>query len=227
MTGGMNASNDNRGDPWARARAQMVAWQIEARNVRDPRVLRAMGELPRERFVPAGQRDQAYEDRALPIGCDQTISQPYMVALMTEKLSVGPDDRVLEIGTGSGYQLALLAMLAGRVYTVECQAELAAEARSVLEELGLVNVEYRVDDGSLGWPEHAPYDRIMVTAGAPEVPEALVEQLTDGGIMVIPVGPEDSQTLLQIRKDGQAIRRQPVIACRFVKLRGNQGWPES
>jgi len=213
-------------DEYAKRREQMIDWQLRARNVRDSQVLKVMSELPREVFVPQQWRDSAYEDRALPIGLEQTISQPYMVAIMTEKLDLTPDHKVLEIGTGSGYQTAILAKLAKEVCTVERLAELTRRAEQTLTELGITNVKYKVDDGSLGWPDDAPFDRIMVTAGAPDVPEPLLEQLTDEGIMIIPTGPEDQQTLMRIRKSGSDYTEEPVIGCRFVKLLGAEAWPE-
>jgi protein-L-isoaspartate(D-aspartate) O-methyltransferase len=188
-------------------------------------VLEAMAQVPRHRFVPESARSSAYEDRALPLELGQTISQPYMVAYMSEALRVRPTDRVLEVGTGSGYQTAVLARLAADVLTIERIGDLQAAAREILDELGVRNVRYRVGDGSLGWPEHAPYDRILVTAGAPAVPAALEEQLSaDGGLMVIPVGEPDLQELFAVtRKDGE-VRAEPLLGCRFVPLVGDEGW---
>jgi protein-L-isoaspartate(D-aspartate) O-methyltransferase len=186
-----------------------------------------MERVPRERFVQSKEAGDAFSDRALPIDCGQTISQPYMVASMTEHLRVESRHRVLEIGTGSGYQAAILARLASHVYTVERLAPLQAAARDLLTALGVDNVSYHVGDGSLGWPAHAPYDRIMVTAGAPDVPRALVEQLVDGGLLVIPVGPEGEQTLTVVERVGSRTRERPQYACRFVKLVGQQAWPQA
>jgi len=214
-------------DNFEQSRRQMVEWQLRARNITDPDVLQAMAQIPRHRFIPEDGRHLAYEDRALPIGFDQTISQPYMVALMTEKLQVEPGLRVLEIGTGFGYQTAVLARLAREVFTVERLPELSLRAQEVLAQLGLLNIHFNIDDGTLGWPDHAPFDRILVTAGAPDLPTSLVDQLADGGLLVIPVGPEDAQTLLRVRKSGRELHREPIIACRFVKLFGRQGWSES
>jgi len=203
----------------------MIAWQLRDRGIRDARVLEVMGGLPRERFLAPEHAAWAYDDRAVPIGLGQTISQPYMVALMTEALRAGPGDRVLEIGTGSGYQTAVLARLVRRVYTVERLGELSTAARARLAELGLDNVDYRVGDGTLGWPEEAPFDRIIVTAGAPDVPPALVEQLGEGGVLVIPAGAEEHQVLLRVSKHGRRLDRESLVGCRFVRLIGRQGWP--
>ncbi len=213
-------------DDNADLRAKMVSSQIEGRGVKDRAVLEAMRIVPRERFVSEGMRSYAFDDRALSIGLDQTISQPYMVALMTEVLKVGAGHRVLELGTGSGYQTAVLAKLAGHVYTVERIEKLSTRARQTLGELALAgNVDFLVGDGTLGWPENAPYDRIMVTAGAPNVPDALVEQLVDGGIIVIPVGSADSQVLECVTKREGKLVEKSVVGCRFVKLKGQHGWP--
>ena len=186
----------------------------------DPQVADALRRVPRHRFVPDGQVEQAYQNRPLPIGYGQTISQPYIVALMTELLRLRKEDRVLEVGTGSGYQAAVLAVLAGKVYTIEIVQPLAAEAKERLGRLGYANVEVRAGDGYAGWPEAAPFDAIMVTAGAPHVPPALVEQLKPGGRMVIPVGPAgavQSLTLVEKSTDG-AVRQREVIPVRFVPL---------
>jgi len=207
-------------------RLDMVATQIAARGVRDPRVLEAMREVPRHRFVPWSARQEAYEDRPLPIGEGQTISQPYMVAVMTEVLGAQPADRVLEIGTGSGYQTAILSRLAARVVSIERHAVLAARAKAVLESIGIANVEIHVGDGTEGWPEDAPFDRILVTAGAPAVPDSLRQQLADGGRLVIPVGPSGFQhvTIVDRRGDDYAERRGD--ACVFVPLIGRLGWKD-
>jgi protein-L-isoaspartate(D-aspartate) O-methyltransferase len=208
------------------ARRRMVDDQIRARGILDPRVTEAMEQIPRERFLPASQAHEAFSDRALPIDCGQTISQPFMVASMTENLDVHPVHRVLEIGTGSGYQTAILARLAGHVYTIERLAPLQANARRLLDSLGFANVSYRVGDGSLGWPEFAPFDRIIVTAGAPETPRALADQLVDGGRLVIPLGGKAEQTLTIVdRRAGRTIE-MPRYACRFVQLIGEQAWSE-
>src|SRR5688572_14592650 len=185
-------------DDYERERRRMVEEDLRRRGIRDPRVLEAMAQVPRHRFVPEGGRRHAYEDRALPLELGQTISQPYMVAYMSEALRVRATDRVLEIGTGSGYQTAVLARLAAEVFTVERIGDLQGAAREILEELDVRNVRYRVGDGTLGWAEHAPYDRILVTAGAPAIPPALRDQLGDGGVLVIPVGEPDEQELLVV-----------------------------
>ncbi|MEP0841402.1 MAG: protein-L-isoaspartate(D-aspartate) O-methyltransferase [Phycisphaerae bacterium] len=203
----------------------MVEEQIRARGVRDERVLAVMQRVPRERFLPPEEAAWAYTDRALPLAGGQTISQPYIVAAMTEALGVQPDHRVLEVGTGSGYQTAVLAELAAEVYTLERLDSLQRAARETLALLGVLNVAYRVGDGTLGWPEAAPFDGIIVAAAAPRVPPSLVRQLRDGGRLVIPVGPEDHQTLTIVERVGDTIREWPQFACRFVKLIGQEGWP--
>jgi len=205
-------------------RQRMVREQVRARGIRDERLLAVLEDVPRERFVPVGYRYDAFGDRALPIDCGQTSSPPSMVAAMTAALDVRPEHRVLEIGTGSGYQTAILARLARTVYTVERIGLLLDGARERLESLGIRNVEYRLGDGSLGWPDHAPYDRILVTAGAPEVPDALVDQLVDAGRLVIPVGDEIEQMLTVVDRLGPKRRETPQFPCRFVKLIGQQGW---
>jgi protein-L-isoaspartate(D-aspartate) O-methyltransferase len=202
------------------ARQAMVIDQLQRRGIIQARVLAAMGRIPRERFVGRGQEAQAYEDRALAIECDQTISQPYIVGLMTQALELAGDEKVLEIGTGSGYQAAVLAELAARVVSIERHAELSRRARALLAELGYHNVRFVVGDGSTGWPDEAPYDRIVVTAAASAMPEELFAQLREGGILVMPIGDRDSQTLQTIRKlDGQP-RATALSGCRFVPLVG-------
>ena len=196
----------------------MVEMQLRRRGIRSEAVLEAMARVPRHAFVPQGQTHLAYADSALPIGSGQTISQPYMVAAMTEALEVPAEARVLEVGTGSGYQTAVLAELAEAVYTVERIPELADSARGVLEEIGYRNISFRIADGSLGWPEEAPFDGILVTAGAPEVPPPLLEQLGDGACLVIPVGSGVDQDLFQIRRFGQQFERRFITRCRFVPL---------
>ncbi len=202
----------------------MVEQDLRARGIRDPRVLEAFLKVPRERFVPARERVHAYADRPLSIGFGQTISQPYMVAIMLEALKLSGRDRVLEIGTGSGYQTALLAELAREVYTVDIIPELVDQARWVLKDLGYRNIRFRVGDGGEGWPEHAPYDRILVSAAMPEVPPPLLEQLADGGILVGPVGDLMEQDLLRIRREGTRIIRESLGRCAFVPLRGKWGF---
>jgi protein-L-isoaspartate(D-aspartate) O-methyltransferase len=207
-------------------REAMVRAQIERRGVHDPRVLEALRRVPRERFVPADQAEHAYEDRALPIGMGQTISQPYIVAVMTAALRAGDDDRVLEIGTGSGYQAAVLAHLAAHVWSIERHAELAHAARSRLADLGITNVTVIVGDGTAGHPAAAPYDRILVTAGAPRVPGALEAQLAPGGRLVIPVGTAWHQDLQILERTPAGFRSETGDACIFVPLVGRDGWPE-
>jgi protein-L-isoaspartate(D-aspartate) O-methyltransferase len=202
----------------------MVTTQIEARGIHDYRVLEAMRKVPRHLFVGEALQDQAYGDFPLPIGEGQTISQPYIVAEMTQALEVTPDDRVLEIGTGSGYQTAILAELAFRVYSIERVRELFVGSRRLLDQLGYHNVVLKCSDGTLGWPGESPFDAIIVTAGAPDVPDKLVQQLTVGGRMVIPVGDRFSQTLLKIRKDESGTHTTNLGGCRFVKLIGEHGW---
>ncbi len=204
----------------------MIAEQLVARGIRDERVLMAMRRIPRERFVPPGQVANAYSDGALSIECQQTISQPYMVARMTELLALEPDCRVLEIGTGSGYQTAVLACLVARVCTIEWHLKLMTQAARRLDEMGLSNVSYRCGDGSLGWPEKAPFDGIIVTAGAPEVPEPLAAQLAPGGRLVAPTGPVADQTLVLVRRTAGGLESDDVMKCRFVKLLGAAGWHE-
>ena len=208
-------------------RAEMVDQQIVARGVADPRVLEAMRETPRHLFVPPELVAEAYEDRALPVGPGQTISQPYIVAYMTAELATGPAQHVLEIGTGTGYQAAILARLVEAVYTMELDAGLSAAAKGRLERLGMGNVRLAVGDGSLGWPAAGPFDRIIVTAGCPRVPPALVEQLAVGGVMVLPVGELGDQVLVRIRKRESGTVETPLIGGRFVKLVGAQGWPSA
>ena len=211
---------------YKRLREKMVKTQIEARGIQDPRVLEAMRKTPRHLFVGEALQDQAYGDFPLPIGKDQTISQPYIVAEMTQALELTKGDRVLELGTGSGYQTAILAELAFRVYTIERVRELFIRARKLLDKLGYHNVIAKCSDGTLGWPDESPFDAIIVTAGAPEVQEKLVQQLIIGGRMVIPVGDRFSQTLLKIRRDEDGVHTNDLGGCRFVKLIGEHGWKE-
>ncbi len=206
------------------ARRDMVARQIRARGIHSQRVLDAMETVPRHLFVAPAHIRQAYADEPLPIGEGQTISQPFMVAAMAEALSLEGHERVLEVGAGSGYQAAVLSLLAHSVIAVEAQARLAASSRERLARLGYANVRVEEGDGSLGWPAAAPYDAILVTAAAPAVPPPLVEQLAEGGRIVIPVGSERQQELLRIvKRDGQTTR-QSLYACRFVPLLGRHGW---
>lgn len=211
-------------DPYTQMRMAMVEHQIAARGVRDPRVLDAMRRVPRHLFVPPGYERAAYEDTPLPIGQGQTISQPYIVALMTALLEPGPEDRILEIGAGSGYQAAVLGALAGRVVTVERLPEVAAMARGNLERAGIDNVEVFVGDGTRGWPEAAPYTGIVITAAGPEVPAPLLAQLADGGRLVAPIGGREIQELVRIVRRGDRYGRESAGPVRFVPLLGEHGW---
>ncbi|MEX0675689.1 MAG: protein-L-isoaspartate(D-aspartate) O-methyltransferase [Pirellulales bacterium] len=212
-------------DPYRAARDEMLR-QLSERGVQSSRVMAAMAHVPRERFVPPQVEHMAYADRALPIACEQTISQPYIVALMTDALELAGDERVLEIGTGSGYQTAILAELAASVVTIERHAELSRGARRVLDELGYANVTFIVGDGTVGWSEQAPYDRILVAAAATRVPPALEAQLAEGGTLVIPVGSSEGQMLEAYHKVGGKLYTEPLSGCRFVPLVGAQQAPE-
>ncbi len=211
-------------DAYALARRRMVQEQIAARGVRDQPLLQAMQEVPRHLFVDEALRSQAYNDHPLSIGEGQTISQPYMVALMSDALGLTGREKVLEIGTGSGYQTAILAKLCDWVYSVERILALSRQAQRVLEQVGVFNVNLIVGDGSKGHPAEAPYDGIMVTAGAPQVPQPLLAQLREGGCLVVPVGDRSLQTLMRItRRDGEFIS-EDLGGCRFVNLIGEHGW---
>jgi len=205
-------------------RTRMVEEQLRARGIRDERVLAAMGKVPREGFISGEDVDNAYGDYPLPIGEGQTISQPYIVASMVEALEVRPENRVLEVGAGTGYEAAILGELAGEVWTIERHAELADKAREILQKLGYANVHVVTGDGSLGLAEHAPFDRILVAAAAPHVPDTLVAQLAEGGRLVVPVGTRQEQQVLVVRKVGDQTVVTPREACRFVPLVGEQGW---
>jgi protein-L-isoaspartate(D-aspartate) O-methyltransferase len=213
-------------DLYRLARERMVETQIKARGIKDERVLKAMLKVPRHLFVDEALRDQAYGDFPLPIGEGQTISQPYIVALMTEALELKGIERVLEIGTGSGYQTAILAELALWVYTIERFPTLLERAKKVLKELGYKNISFKLDDGTLGWKEAAPFDAIIVTAASPDIPPPLVEQLAEGGRMVIPIGDEFSQTLIKGVKKGGKLHTKALEPVRFVKLVGAYGFKE-
>ncbi len=208
------------------ARQRMVENQIKARGIKDERVLKAMLKVPRHLFVEEALRDQAYGDFPLPIGEGQTISQPYIVALMTEALELKGNERVLEIGTGSGYQTAILAELALWVYTIEKYPKILERAKKILTKLGYKNITFRLGDGSLGWPEAAPFDAIIVTAAAPKIPQPFIDQLAEGGRIVIPVGDEFSQVLMKGIKKGGILHTQTIEAVRFVKLVGAYGFKE-
>jgi protein-L-isoaspartate(D-aspartate) O-methyltransferase len=199
----------------------MVAEQIERRGVKDPRVLEAMRQVPRHEFVPEAERDEAYDDRPLPIGHGQTISQPYIVALMTESLALKGTEKVLEVGTGSGYQAAVLSLLAKEVFTIEIVEPLGKQAAGVLKRLGYTNVTVRVGDGYRGWRDAAPFDAIIVTCAPDAVPEPLVHQLAEGGRMIIPVGPEGkAQQLVLLKKKHGKLHQQEILPVRFVPMTG-------
>ena len=206
-------------------RERMVEEQLRARGLSDERLLAAFRKVPRHLFVPPELQDDAYADRPLPIGGGQTISQPYMVALMTHCLRLQGHERVLEIGTGSGYQAAILAELALEVFSVERLLELLHGVAERLPALGYANVRLSPSNGSLGWPEHAPYDGILVTAAAPDVPAPLLAQLAEPGRMILPVGPPDGQMLTEVVKSGGAVTRREITSCLFVPLLGRHGWP--
>jgi protein-L-isoaspartate(D-aspartate) O-methyltransferase len=213
-------------DIYEEERARMVESQLAARRIVDERVLGAMRIVPRHAFVPDAFRQHAYEDHPLEIGRGQTISQPYMVALMTQLLALQPSDRVLEIGTGSGYQTAVLATIVRRVITIERIPALAERAAAVLRALEYANVDVEVGDGSRGWIKDAPYDAIIVTAAAPSVPQSLREQLADGGRLVCPIGPRDLQYLVRIVRTGDSFREDESVKCVFVPLIGEEGWQD-
>ncbi len=207
-----------------RLRQEMVEKQIEARGITDVRVLDAMRQVPRHLFVSEALMDQAYSDFPLPIGEQQTISQPYIVAEMTQSLQLSPDDRVLEIGTGSGYQAAILSKIVYRVYSIERIHSLYVRTRKLFDRLGYHNIVTRYSDGTTGWKDMGPFDAIIVTAGSPEIPAVLVNQLTIGGRMVIPVGSQHSQDLIKLVRDQNGIHQTNLGGCRFVKLVGEHGW---
>ena len=203
----------------------MIRRQVIERGIADERVLGALRAVPRERFFGSGAGDEAFADRAAPIGHGQTISQPYMVALMTERLDARAEHTVLEIGTGSGYQTAILAHLAREVYSIERVKPLLDAAWGRLMDMNLRNVHFRYADGTLGWPEKGPFDRILIAAGAPTLPTGLLlSQLKEGGVAVLPVGPEDEQMLVTVTRRGPKLDTVDVCPCRFVKLIGKEGW---
>lgn len=221
----LNIMNDDF-PRYKRQREAMVRNQIESRGVSDPKVLEAMRRVPRHLFVNEALRDQAYNDHPLPIGEQQTISQPYIVAMMSEALQVDEDDRVLEIGTGSGYQAAVLAEIAYRVYTIERNRNLYESAQKIFAQIGYYNIIPRYSDGTIGWREESPFDAIIVTAGAPEIPKPLIDQLAVGGRMVVPVGSASSQKMVKVVKEGQGIHQTELGGCRFVRLVGQYGWKD-
>ena len=209
------------------ARRRMVEEQVIARGIADQRVIDAMFKVPRHKFVEQALEGKAYQDAPLPIGEKQTISQPYMVAVMSEALALTGSETVLEIGTGSGYQAAVLALLADRVFSLERIPSLARRARKVLDECGFSKVNIRLADGTQGWQEMAPFDAILVTAGAPEVPQHYLDQLALGGRLIIPVGDRESQLLLRVTRTGEKdYIEEQMLGCRFVPLIGNHGWQE-
>jgi protein-L-isoaspartate(D-aspartate) O-methyltransferase len=209
---------------YTRAREKMVQEQIIDRGIHDPRVIEAMRKIPRHLFVPDALLGRAYGDTALPIGDGQTITQPYVAAYMTEALGLRGHERVLEVGTGSGYQAAILACLAERVYSVERIRSLLEKARKALDRVHCLNVMTKLSDGSYGWQEEAPFDAILITAGAPSIPPPLADQLKIGGTMVIPVGERNTQRLIRIRKDSQGWSEEDLMECNFVALVGEYGW---
>jgi len=212
---------------YAAERERMVREQLESKGIRNRRVLDAFRAVPRHQFVNPSDEGAAYEDRPLALSNGQTISQPYMVALMTEALDVAPGHRTLEVGTGSGYQAAILAELGAKVHTVERLQELSGQARGRLERAGYTDIRYRVGDGTLGWPEEPPFDRIVVTAGAPDVPIGLLTRLGEGGVLVVPVGNDQVQDLMRYRRGEGRVSRERLCRCSFVKLIGAEGWPEN
>ena len=214
------------GHRFEEARQRMVDQQLVPRGISDERVLQVMREVPRHRFVPPDSQNAAYHDNPLPIGCNQTISQPYIVAYMTEMLQLKPEDRVLEIGTGSGYQAAVLSRLAKQVYTIERIEELARRAQQTLKDLGYENIQFRIGDGSCGWPEAGPYDAIIVTAAAPEIPPPLIDQLAPGASLVAPVGSTGHQDLVRLVKRGGRTHSEHLTPVAFVPLVGEHGWQD-
>ena len=205
----------------------MIERQLRRRGIREPRVLDAMLAVPRHAFVPASRLSDAYRDEPLPIGEGQTISQPFMVASMTQALELSPSERALEVGTGSGYQTAVLSQLAREVHTIETRQALSDSAREILGRLGYRNVHFHVGDGTLGWPDAAPYDAILVTAAAPLVPPPLLEQLAEGGRMILPLGSDEAQDLTCVRRRVGKISTERLYQCRFVRLIGRYGWSAS
>ena len=221
----MNGGPQNRQGP-RHQRARMVEEQLRARGIRDPRLLAAMGKVAREEFIASEDLGNAYDDHPLPIGAGQTVSQPYIVAAMVEALEVHPTDRVLEVGTGTGYEAAILGELAADVWTIERHEELATKAREILARLGYTNLHVVVGDGSLGLLQHAPFDKILVAAAAPKIPQSLVAQLADGGRLVVPVGNRFEQQVQLVRKVRGEVSVTLHDPCRFVPLVGEEGWEQ-
>jgi protein-L-isoaspartate(D-aspartate) O-methyltransferase len=222
---------DRRRGKFSATKERMLKWDLKGRDITNPLVLAVMAEVPREEFIPESHKSQAYSDGPLPIGMDQTISQPYIVALMTQELRVNPECEVLEVGTGSGYQTAVLSKLVRKVYTIERFSELADSARTVVGKLGISNVEFYVGDGSAGWPaSRLPpsgcFDRIMITAGVPNIPEPLVRQLADGGLIVAPVGGRSVQGLVACEKKADELINRVICDVRFVRLIGKYGFEQ-
>jgi protein-L-isoaspartate(D-aspartate) O-methyltransferase len=211
---------------FALAREKMIEEQIKARGIMDELVLQAVKDVPRHKFVSESLRDQAYNDYPLPIASGQTISQPYMVALMTACLGLKGGEKVLEVGTGSGYQAAILAQIAATVYSIERDQLLARTARQILSDLKYENVIIKVGDGTLGWREFAPFDGIIVTAGSPVVPQPLQDQLQDGGKLIVPVGSSAFQNLMCVEKTGSKVKNKEICGCTFVPLIGDHGWTQ-
>ncbi len=208
---------------YGKLRKEMVEYQLKSRGIRDRKVLDAFLRVEREKFVPPEMKETAYDDTPLPIGEGQTISQPYIVALMTEALKLEGNEKVLEVGTGSGYQAAILAEIGCEVYSVERIPSLAEKAKKVLEQLGY-KVNIKIGDGTLGWEEFAPYDRIIVTAAGPDIPKSLISQLQDGGKLIMPVGDYFSQELILLTKKGKRLIKENLGGCQFVPLKGKEGW---
>ncbi|MBC8285494.1 MAG: protein-L-isoaspartate(D-aspartate) O-methyltransferase [Nitrospinae bacterium] len=222
----MNRVNPEAIHSHAGQRRKMVEEQLGDRGIRDLRLLEVMSRVPRHLFTLDSLQHRAYGDTPLPIGENQTISQPYIVASMTEALSLKGDERVLEIGTGSGYQTAVVAELAAQVFTIERINALSRKAQQILEGLGYTNIVFKMFDGTYGWPDQAPFDAIMVTASAKEIPEALIKQLGEGGRLVAPAGDADKQKLIVLTKKGDRVSRKEIGDCKFVPLVGKYGWPE-
>ena len=222
----LSVSMEEKEDEFLFARWRMVEKDLKGKGIKDERVLGAMGRVPREEFLPQAYAEKAYADGPLPIGMGQTISQPYIVALMTQELNVEAECAVLEIGTGCGYQTAVLSTLAKKVYTAERFSALSEAAQAVLGRLEIRNVEFYIGDGSRGWPENRTFDRVMITAAVPQIPEPVVEQLAEGGIIVAPVGGPMMQNLVVGTKRGGELKTEVVCGCRFVRLVGDYGFDE-